>query len=193
MSCNTATRRLANAATRSGVPASVSQKSFYLGLVVVGTLLGSLLLSGQRRRQGQARSAPKTTAAPPARLPILSGPERVEPIPPNELREQPCAQCRTSSQHKPGPWYRLQGQSHSTGSGQAYCQDCAQDKAREAGVSLVPPPATAASTILSPKSFHPKAYLPKRTTLKPKTIKVGPLDNLEGYAVLVRGKTPGYP
>lgn len=185
MSCETSMRQIALVAVQGGgIPANSSKKGFFVGATLAGTLLGGLLFSYQRRRrQGRARSAAKTTLAPPARLPILSGPERVEPIPLNELREQPCAQCRNSSQYKPGPWYRLQGQT--------YCQDCAQDKARQAGVSLVPPPATAASTILSPKSFHPKAYLPKRTTLEPKSIKVGPLDNLEGYAVLARGQKTG--
>ena len=191
MSCNTKLRQVGEAATQAGITPRTSQKSFYLGLAVAGTLLGSLLLSRQRRRQGQTRSAPKTAADPPARLPILSGPERVEPIPPNELRGQPCAQCQNSPQHRPGPWYRLQGQTHSTGSGQAYCQDCAQDKARQAGVSLLPPPARAASTIISPNSFRPKAYLPRRTTLKPKSIKIGSIDNLEGYAVLARGQETG--
>jgi hypothetical protein len=167
-----------------GIPANSSKKSFFVGATLAGTLLGGLLFSYQRRRrQGQARPATKITAAPPARLPILSGPEQVEPIPPNELSGQPCAQCQNSPQHRPGPWYRLQGQ--------IYCQDCAQDKARQAGVSLVPPLAIAASTILSPKSFRPKAYLPRRTTLKSKSITVGPLDNLEGYAVLARGQDTG--
>jgi hypothetical protein len=49
----------------------------------------------------------------------------------------------------------------------------------------------AASTILSPNSLRPKAYLPRRTTLEPKSITVGPLDNLAGYAVLARGQDTG--
>lgn len=184
MSCETGMRQMALVAVQGGgIPANSSKKGFFVGATLAGTLLGGLLFSYQRRRQGQTRSATKTTSAPPARLPILSGPERVEPIPPNELSGQSCAQCQNSPQHRPGPWYRLQGQT--------YCQDCAQDQARQAGVNLMPPPAMAASTIISPNSFRPKAYLSRRTTLKPKSIKVGLIDNLEGYAVLVKGQDTG--
>lgn len=178
MSCNTAPRRLAEAATRSGISASVTQKSFYFGLAAVGTLLAGLLLSGHiRPRREHPRPSARLTAAP-ARLAILSGPERVEPIPPHELNGQRCAHCGNSSRPNARPWYRIREQ--------AFCLTCAQSQARQAGISLLPPVAAIPTTI-NISSFRPQ-YRPRRTILQPKPITVGPIDNLAGYAVLFRGR-----
>lgn len=86
MSCETSMRQMALVAVQGGgIPVDSSKKGFFVGATLAGTFLGGLLFSYQRRRrQGRARSATKTTAAPPARLP--KSPILVETTPAREAQ-----------------------------------------------------------------------------------------------------------
>lgn len=74
-------------------------------------------------------------------------------------------------------WYNL--------GGRVYCQDCAQGQAGQAGVSLARPAGPKGEAALK----YPQAG--RWTTLKPRLVKVGPVENLEGYAVWAGKKDTG--
>lgn len=109
------------------------------------------------------------------RPPVLAGPERVEPLAEGPGPGQSCAACRAPAD-KPGPWYRL--------GGRVYCQDCAPEAARQARVQLI---GAGASGPARPDSL-PRASL---AVAKPARLKVGPVDNVDGYRVYMLGKDTG--
>lgn len=176
MSCDNGQRRAAEAATRSGIAAGVSRKAFYLGVAAVGTALGGWLLSGYVFRQRRQRSLSSARAAGPIQVKPLATAERIEPTPANKLPGQQCARCKALAQGK-GAWYKL--------GGRFYCQACASSQASQTGVSLVRPAAARRETAVQ----FPQTS--QRTTLRPRLVKIGPLENVEGYAVWVGKKETG--
>lgn len=175
MSCDNGQKRAAEAATRSGIAASVSKKAFYLGAAAVGTVLGGLLLSRYFSRRQQAFPSPIKSIAPKQMKP-LAAPERIEPISAEKLQGQHCAKCKTLAQGK-GAWYNL--------GGRVYCQECAQGQAGKAGVSLARPALARNEAAVK----YPQTG--RQTTLKPRMVKVGPVENVEGYAVWTGQKDTG--
>jgi hypothetical protein len=91
----------------------------------------------------------------------------VEPLP-NSEKQRPCARCRASGRDKKGFWYQV--------GGQTYCQDCAREAAGKAGVTLTVPPPKASPDI-------PRLPRARRVILKPKQVKVGPVE-VESFSVL---------
>lgn len=168
MSCNTSSNKAAGAATRSGIAPGASKKAFYLGTAAAGLFLSGLLLSRRfsRRQQGSAPPSPPLTD--PKRVKPLATLERIEPIAADKLPGQRCAGCKTPVQGK-GAWYNL--------GGRVYCQECAGGQASKAGVTLALPSAS----LYTPTVKYPQTGRP--TSLKPRLVKVGPLENVEGYAV----------
>ena len=68
-----------------------------------------------------------------------------------------------------------------------FCQECAEQKARQTSAVLTAGP-------ISAKSFTPAAlpqWRSKPTTLQPQPISTGGLSHLTGYAVHVRGRPTG--
>lgn len=159
---------MATAAARSGITAGVSKKVFYLGAAAAGTALAGLLLARYVSRRPAPQDSLAGTAAPRQVKP-LAGPVRIEPVAAGQARGRQCANCETPAQGQ-GVWYNF-------GGGRFYCQSCAQEQAGRAGVSLVRP-----ATSRPEKGFkYPQTG--RRTRLKPRLVKVGPLENVEGYAV----------
>ncbi len=175
MSCDNGQKRAAEAATRSGIAAGASKKAFYLGAAAAGTILGSLLLSRYLSRQQQVSPSPVKSITPEQVKPLAS-PERIEPISAEKLQGQRCAKCKTPAQGK-GAWYNL--------GGRVYCQGCAQGQAGKAGVSLARPAVVRSETAVK----YPQTG--RQTTLKPRMVKVGPVENVEGYAVWTGQKDTG--
>jgi hypothetical protein len=176
MSCDNGQRRAAEAATRSGIAAGVSRTAFYLGVAAAGTALGGWLLSRyvSHRRKPASPSLARPTG--PTQVKPLATAERIEPVPADRLSGQQCARCKAPAQGK-GAWYKL--------GGRLYCQACASSQASQTGVSLVRPAVAGLETAVQ----FPQTG--RRTTLKPRLVQVGPLENLEGYAVWVEKKETG--
>jgi hypothetical protein len=176
MSCDNGQKRAVEAATRSGIAAGVSKKAFYLGTAAAGTVLGGLLLSRYFSRRQQTSPTPVKPTTPEQVKP-LTAPERIGPIAAERLPPgQRCAKCKTLAQGK-GAWYNL--------GGRVYCQQCAQGQAGKAGVSLARPVVARRETAVK----YPQTG--RRTTLKPRMVKVGPVENVEGYAVWTGQKDTG--
>ncbi|HID62690.1 MAG TPA: hypothetical protein EYP49_08155 [Anaerolineae bacterium] len=138
MSCETNPNKAARAAGKPGIPRLASRSAFYLGLAA-GVVIGGLFLA-RRRVAGMVRRLFKSRfqagqGAPvdPCSLPELPSRTVVKPVSPDRVAED-CAACGASPKSKPGLWYVV--------GGEAYCQDCAPQAAREADVDLaVPSPA----------------------------------------------------
>ena len=69
--------------------------------------------------------------------------------------------------------------------GRLYCQACALGQAEKARVQLVRPATAKPGTNFK----HPRTG--RWTSLKPRTVKVGPVDNVAGYAVWIGQKETG--
>ena len=175
MSCNKGQKRAVEVATRSGIATGVSKKAFYLGATAAGTVLGGLLLSRYFSRRKQT-SSPSLKPTGAERIKPLAAPERVEPISAERLQGQRCARCKAPAQGN-GAWYIL--------GGQIYCQECAQGQASKAGVSLTRPAVARRETTTE----YPQTG--RRTALKPRMVKVGPVENVAGYAVWTGKKDSG--
>jgi hypothetical protein len=175
MACDRGQRQVAEAATCNGISGSSSKKAFYLATVAAGTLLGGWLF----RRYffpGQPTSPPLARPTEPEGVKSLAAPERIEPTPTDRLVGQRCAQCRRPAQGK-GSWYNLNGR--------LYCQACALGQAEKARVQLVRPATAKPGTNLK----YPQTG--RRTSLKPRIVQVGPVDNVAGYAVWTGQKDTG--
>ncbi len=168
MSCNTSSNKAASAVTRSGINQSASKKAFYLGTVMAGVLLSGLLLSRRFSRRQQDFAPPSPPLTGPERVKPLAALERIEPVTADKLPGQRCAGCKTSVQGN-GAWYKL--------GGRVYCQECAGGQANKAGVTLTRPAASRHETTIK------YSHTGRPTSLKPRLVKVGPLENVEGYAV----------
>jgi len=194
MACGRNTGKAGDAACGSGIPKSVSTKTFYLAATAAGLLtMSGIWLS--RRMQQLKQSAPILPDRPQVgpglapeetalKLKTLAGPERVEPTPVEKLAGESCDTCKAAARHKSGAWYRLQGQT--------YCQDCAREKAGETGANLVSPAATAAPVPTiepappSQASSRPGGYR-RNINLKPAWVTFGAIQNVEGYEVIFPG------
>lgn len=143
-------------------------------MAAAGVLLSGLLLSHRFSRQ-QHGSAPSSLPGS-ERVKPLAALERIEPIPTDMLPGKRCALCKAPVQGK-GAWYNL--------GGRVYCQECAPGQANKAGVTLARPAASRSETAVK----YPQTG--RRTALKPRLVKVGPVDNLEGYAVWAGNKDTG--
>ena len=175
MACDRSLRQVTDVATRNGVSGGTSKKAFYLAAGAVGTLLGGWLF----RRYvfpGQPTSPPLARSTEPEGIKSLATPERIEPVPIDRLVGQRCVQCRRPAQGK-GSWYDLNGR--------LYCQACAEGQAEEVGVQLVRP------TEAKPGTNFKYPRTGRWTSLKPRTVKVGPVDNVAGYAVWTGKKDTG--
>lgn len=175
MSCDKGQKRAVVAASRSGIAAGVSKKAFFIGTAAAGTVLGGLLLS----RYFSGRQQPIASPGKPdalTQVKALAAPERIAPIAADALPGQRCAKCKAEAQGS-GAWYKL--------GGQLFCQSCAQGLAGQAGVSLARPARPRPETTLN----YPQTG--RRTTLKPCLVKVGPLENVAGYAVWTGQKDTG--
>ncbi len=167
MSCNTSSNKAAGgAALRSGIAPGASKKAFYLGTAAAGLFLSGLLLSRRFSRRQQGSAPPSLTD--PEQVKPLAAPKRIEPVPADMLAGQRCAGCKTPAQGK-GAWYNL--------GGRVYCQECAGSRAGKAGVTLARPVTSGHETVVK----YPQTG--RATSLKPRLVKVGPLENVEGYAV----------
>lgn len=176
MSCDSGQKQAVRAAVRSGLSAGSSKKAFYLGVAATGTVLGSLLLSRyfSRRQQSSPFSTQLTTGPEPVKS--LAAPERIEPVTADKLQGQRCVKCKAPAQGQ-GTWYNL--------GGRLYCQECAQGQAGKAGVSLARPAAARQEAHVK----YPQTG--RQTSLKPRMVKVGPVENVEGYAVWAGNKDTG--
>ena len=136
MSCEQRPGRIAALAAKvgSGIGALANKRGFYAGLAVAGTgLIGAGLTSLVRRKSKpmiNSQPSPKRSQVISLRdIPKLPPRTKIKPIPRRQLPKDPCANCQTSAQDKPGPWYTIKNR--------AYCQDCAPQAAQEAQVDLV--------------------------------------------------------
>jgi hypothetical protein len=176
MSCDRSPKQAAGAATRSGIATGVSLQAFYLGAAVAGTVLGGWLVSRYVARRRPPVAPPSARPTGLERIKPLAAAERLEPIPVDQLPGQHCARCNISPQGQES-WYKL--------GGRVYCQACAPDQAGKAGVSLVRP------TVARRKPSVNYPQTGRRTTLKPRLVKVGPVENVAGYAVWVGKRETG--
>jgi hypothetical protein len=143
MSCEKNAAKVAAQAALAGVPRLANERAFYAGLVAsaAGLLAGGLLLARRAGRGRRPRSRPTPTER---ESPTLAAQNRIQPSDPSALSGN-CPSCNASPQGKPGTWYVI--------GDRPYCQDCAPEAARQAGVKL----AVAAPT---PRSRSPdRSYL----------------------------------
>ena len=196
MACGRNASKAAEAACAGGISKSVSTKTFYLSATAAGLLtISGIWLS--RRLLQQVRKLSMTApdqlevgslleqdSTP--KLKTLVGQERVEPVSVDKLIGDACFKCKVRPRHKSGAWYRLQSQ--------IYCQDCARDKAREIGATLVAsvttavPPPTIASIPSAQSTSRPGRYK-RKVNLKPTWVSLGAIKNVEGYEVILPGGT----
>ena len=120
-------------------------------------------------------------AAQPTGVPLatLPGQERYQPLTLADIQAKQCTGCHKSVDSRTGLWFEIEGKT--------FCQECAQQKARQTGAVLAIGP-------ISAKSFTPAAlhlWRSKPTTLRPKSVSTGGLTHLTGYAVYVRGQATG--
>jgi hypothetical protein len=140
VSCERASGQVAALAARAGVSRLANKTAFYAGLAA-GLLAGGLLLVRRAGRGRRPRSRPATGGD---EAPTLAAQESIQPADPDTLSGH-CPACSALPKGKPGTWYVI--------GDRPYCQDCAPEAARQAGVKL----ALAAPT---PRSRSPdRSYL----------------------------------
>jgi hypothetical protein len=140
MSCARGANRIANLAQRVGIPRLASRNAFYAGLAAgaVGLVIGGLVAARRYRpRLAKLRrfiSPSRTSSVKSAVLgdvPTLPSRAGLMPADVSKLSGD-CPTCHALPRSKPGMWYVI--------GGDPYCQDCAPEAARQAGMDLGIPP-----------------------------------------------------
>lgn len=166
MTCSTFSHKAAGAATQSGITPGTRKRAFYLATAAAGLFCSGLLLARRFSRRQQGSALPSLTG--PEQVKPLAALDRIEPVAADKLSGQRCAGCKTPAQGK-GAWYNL--------GGHVYWQECALGQANKSGVTLTRPAASRYTTVVR------YSQTGRPASLKPRLVKVGPVENVEGYAV----------
>ncbi len=140
MSCERGANRIANLARQVGIPHLAGRNAFYAGLaagaagLVVGSLVAARRYKPRLARLRRFISPSRAGSGKPALsqdVPTLSSRAGLMPADVSKLTGD-CPTCHAFPRSKPGMWYVI--------GGDPYCQDCAPEAARKAGMDLAIPP-----------------------------------------------------
>ncbi len=162
MSCDSAFKRVGEAARKNGISSLASRAAAYAGLAagaVGGIAMAAVAWQCARRSSGLRRllERPAAISAGEGRqAPALPARPVVAPTDTGQL-SNPCAGCGALPRAKPGAWYVVDGRPH--------CQDCAPRAAEQANVSLALAPAPL--RVAQAKPGQPSPSAPTRLIFPP--------------------------